>query len=269
MWLGWLPKEGAASSGWYAYDPLNNVANTPGNGMALWMAGIILVTAGHVVIAACVLATLLRNRAPGMTLLRIPVFSWTALATCLLVIFAFPSLVVAFGLELLDRHGAHILDPISYQQLFWFYGHPAVYVIFSPFVGMVGEAASVFANRRFFGYHIFILGLLGFAAGSMSVWAHHMFSTGAVPNKLFSLTSTSLAIFAGIEYFDIIGTLWRGAIRFTTSLLFVVGFLVQFLIGGITGVWVASPTLDYQATDSYFVVAHFHYTLFGGSMFGL
>jgi len=189
--------------------------------------------------------------------------------TALMVVFSFPSLVVAFALLLLERHGIIGLDPIAYQHLFWFYGHPAVYVMFFPFVGMVAEAASVFSGRRFFGYNVFVLALLGFTVLSMSVWAHHMFTTGAVPNALFALTSTALVVPAGIEYFDIVGTLWKGALRMTTSLLFVVAFLLQFLLGGLSGVFVASPVLDYHVHDSYFVVAHFHYTLFAGSLFGL
>jgi len=204
-----------------------------------------------------------------MTMLRLAPFTWTALATSLLVVFSFPSLVVAMGLLLAERHGADFLGPITYQHLFWFYGHPAVYVMFFPFVGMVAEAASVFSGRRFFGYRAFVIALLAFTALSMTAWAHHMFTTGAVPNQLFALTSTALIVPAGVEYFDIIGTLWRGAIRFTASLLFVIGFLMQFLLGGVTGIFLASPVLDYHATDSYFVVAHFHYTLFAGSMFGL
>jgi len=203
-----------------------------------------------------------------MTLLRIPPFSWTALATCLLVVFSFPSLVVGFSLLLAERHGASVLSPISYQHLFWFYGHPAVYVMFFPFVGLVAEAASVLSGRRFFGYRAFVLALLAFTALSMTAWAHHMFTTGAVPVKLFALTSTALIVPAGIEYFDIIGTLWTGSVRFKTAMLFVFAFLLQFLIGGMSGIWVASPTLDAQAQDSYVVVAHFHYTLFAGSLFG-
>jgi cytochrome c oxidase subunit I len=269
MWSGWLTREGPGRAGWYAYDPLSETPETPGNGMDLWICGVLLVTAGTIVTAVCVLVTLLRRRAPGMTLLRLPVFSWTALATCLLVIFSFPSLVAAFVLLLADRHGAHVLDPISYQHLFWFYGHPAVYVMFFPFVGMVAEAASVLSGRRFFGYHVFVIALLGFTALSISAWGHHMFTTGSVPTKLFALTSTALIVPAGIEYFDIIGTLWSGAVRFTAPMLFVFGFLLQFLIGGLSGIWVASPVLDQQAQDSFVVVAHFHYTLFAGSMFGL
>jgi cytochrome c oxidase subunit 1 len=269
MWAGWLTREGPGQAGWYAYDPLARTPASPGPGMDLWICGATLATVGSILIAACVLATLLRRRAPGMTMLRMPVFSWTALVSCLLVVFSFPSLVVAFGLLLAERQGAHILDPIAYQNLFWFYGHPAVYVMFFPFVGMVAEAASVLSGRRFFGYRAFVLALLAFTALSMSAWAHHMFTTGAVPNQLFALTSTALLVPAGIEYLDTIATLWQGAVRFNTAMLFVFGFLLQFLIGGLSGIFVASPVLDYQAQDSYIVVAHFHYTLFAGSMFGL
>jgi cytochrome c oxidase subunit 1 len=269
MWAGWLTREGAGSAGWYAYDPLSDTPSTPGPGMDLWICGVILATAGAIVLGWCILLTTLRRRTPGMTMLRMPVFTWTALATALLVVFSFPSLVVAMALLLLDRHGASLLHPISYQHLFWFYGHPAVYVMFFPFVGMAAEAASVFSARRFFGYKAFVPALLAFTALSMSAWAHHMFTTGAIPVELFSLTSTALIVPAGIEYFDIIATMWRGAIRLTTSMLFVVAFLVQFLLGGLSGIFVASPTLDFQAQDSYIVVAHFHYTLMAGSIFAL
>ncbi len=269
MWTGWLTREGAGRAGWYAYDPLARTPATPGPGMDLWLCGAIMATLGAIFIAAAVLATIVRRRAPGMTMLRLPVFTWTALASCLLVVCAFPSLVVAFGLLVAERRGARILDPIAYQHLFWFYGHPAVYVMFFPFVGLVAEVASALSGRRFFGYRAFVLALLAFTALSMSAWAHHMFTTGSVPSRLFALTSTALIVPAGIEYFDIIATLWRGVVRFTTAMLFVFGFLLQFLLGGLSGIFVASPVLDYHAQDSYIVVAHFHYTLFAGSLFGL
>jgi cytochrome c oxidase subunit 1 len=272
MWSGWLTREGPGRAGWTSYDPLSDAANTPGNGMDLWMVGVILATLGAILLGACVLATIVRRRAPGMTFLRLAPFTWGALVTCLMVVFAFPPLIAAMGLELIERHASHLFGaswPISYQQLFWFYGHPAVYVMFFPFVGMVAEAASVFSARRFFGYHAMVISFLAFTVLSMSVWAHHMFTTGAVPNKLFSLTSTALIAPAGVEYFDIIGTLWLGVVRLRTAMLFVIGFLLQFLVGGITGIFVASPPLDYQAQDSYLVVGHFHYTLFAGSLFGL
>jgi cytochrome c oxidase subunit I len=172
-----------------------------------------------------------------------------------------------------DRHYGGVFDasggPIAYQHLFWFYGHPVVYVMFFPFVGAVAEVVAVFSRRRFFGYEAMVLSLLTFAGLSMSVWAHHMFATGQVPNQYFSLTSTALVVAAGIEYFDVIATLIGGSILLRTPMLFALGFLLQFLIGGLTGVIVASPPLDYHVHDSYFVVAHFHYTLFAGSLFGL
>jgi cytochrome c oxidase subunit 1 len=269
MWTGWLTREGTGRAGWYAYDPLARTPATPGPGMDLWLCGAIMATLGAIFIGAAVLTTIVRRRAPGMTMLRLPVFTWTALASCLLVVFAFPSLVVAFGLLLVERHGARILDPIAYQHLFWFYGHPAVYVMFFPFVGAVAESLAIFSGRRFFGYKFFVPSVLLFAALSTSVWGHHMFTTGQVSNRFFALTSTAIVIPAGIEYFDLLGTLWKGTIRLTTPLLFAVGFLVQFLVGGLTGVMVASPALDYHLNNSYFVVAHFHYTLFAGSAFGL
>ena len=158
---------------------------------------------------------------------------------------------------------------MDYQALFWFYGHPVVYVMFFPFVGMVGEIIATFSARRFFGYSAFIVALLVFSGLSMTVWAHHMFTFGVLSNKYFALTSTALIVPAGIEYFDFLATIWRGKLRFTTAFLFALGFLVQFLIGGLTGIILASPPLDYGLNMSYFVVAHFHYTIFAGSAFGL
>jgi cytochrome c oxidase subunit 1 len=177
------------------------------------------------------------------------------------------------GLLYAQRSLGGVLDlpsgPLTYQHLFWFYGHPVVYVVFFPFLGAVAEAIAIFSGRRFFGYSALVLSLLAFAALSMSVWGHHMFTTGAVSNRYFSLTSTSLLVPAGVEYFDCLATMWRGAIRLRTPMLFALGFLAMFVIGGVTGIWVAAPPLDYHVTDSYFVVAHFHYTLFGGSVLGM
>jgi cytochrome c oxidase subunit 1 len=213
-----------------------------------------------------------RLRAPGMTMLRLPIFSWSMLVTALMVIGSFPVLVVAMALLLADRHIGGVFDgsggPIAYQHLFWFYGHPVVYVMFFPFLGAVAEVVSTFSARRFFGYKLAVVSLLLFTGLSMSVWAHHMFTTGGVKNQYFSLTSHLLAIPAGIEYFDLIATMIGGAILLRTPMLFAVGFILQFLIGGLTGIIVASPPLDYHVHDSFFVVAHFHYTLFAGSLFG-
>jgi cytochrome c oxidase subunit I len=189
------------------------------------------------------------------------------------VVFAFPALIVALALLWAQRHFGGVLGgglgAVDYQQLFWFYGHPVVYVMFFPFIGMVGEIVATFSGRRFFGHHAFILALLAFAGLSMTVWAHHMFTMGQATNKYFALTSTALVVPAGIEYLDLLGTLWRGRLRFSAAFLFALGFIVQFLVGGLTGIVLASPPLDYGLNMSYFVVAHFHYTIFAGSAFGL
>jgi cytochrome c oxidase subunit I len=273
MWSGFLTSGGAASASWWGFDPLSDSLHSPGSGMELWIFGVMMVTLGQILWAGCVLATALRRRAPGMTLMRMPVFTWSMVATCLLTVFAFPALILALALLWTQRHFGGVLTgglgAVDYQQLFWFYGHPVVYVMFFPFIGMVGEILATFSSRRFFGHGAFVVALLAFAGLSMTVWAHHMFSMGEATNKYFALTSTALVVPAGIEYFDFIATIWRGALRFTTAFLFAIAFLVQFLVGGLTGVIVASPPLDYGLNMSYFIVAHFHYTIFAGSAFGL
>jgi cytochrome c oxidase subunit I len=273
MWSGFLTSGGAAAASWWGFDPLSDSLHSPTSGMELWIFGVIMATAGQIIWAGCIIVTALRRRAPEMTLLRMPVFSWTMVATCLLVLFSFPALILALALLWTQRHFGGVLvgdiGAVDYQQLFWFYGHPAVYVMFFPFTGMVAEIVATFSGRRFFGHHAFIIALLAFSGLSMTVWAHHMFTMGQVTNKYFSLTSTLLVIPAGIEYLDLLATLWRGRLRFTTAFLFALGFIVQFLIGGLTGVMLASPPLDYGLNMSYFVVAHFHYTIFAGSAFGL
>jgi cytochrome c oxidase subunit I len=273
MWSGFLTSGGAAAASWWGFDPLSDATHSPGSGMELWIFGVLMVTVGQLLWAGCILATALRRRAPGMTLLRMPVFTWSMVATCLLTLFAFPALIVALTLLWAQRHFGGVLvgnlGAVDYQQLFWFYGHPVVYVMFFPFVGMVGEILATFSGRRFFGYSAFVIALLAFAGLSMTVWAHHMFTMGQATNKYFSLTSTALVVPAGVEYFDFLATVWRGRLRFTVAFLFAIAFVVQFLIGGLTGVIVASPPLDYHLNMSYFVVGHFHYTIFAGSAFGL
>jgi cytochrome c oxidase subunit 1 len=272
MFSGFLTDHGAAKDGWTAFAPLSDLSRSPGYGMDLWIFGGLLATAGVMLLAISVLTTIIRFRAPGMTMLRLPVFTWSMVATCLLVIASFPALIVALSLLFVDRHFSGVYEgasgPVLYQHLFWFYGHPVVYVIFFPFIGAVAEVVAVFSRRRFFGYHALVLSLLVFAALSMSVWAHHMFATGRVTNQYFSLTSTILLVPAGVEYFDLIGTMIGGSILLSSAMLFAVGFIVLFLIGGLTGIIVASPPLDYHVHDTYFVVGHFHYTIFAGSLFG-
>ena len=273
MHSGWLTAAGPGRAGWFSYVPLSDAVNTPGQGMDLWVVGVALAGIGPTLVAISILGTIVRRRAPGMTMLRMPFFTWTMLVTVLMVLTSFPALVLVMVLLFLDRQGVGIFQgftgAIDYQNIFWFFGHPVVYVMFFPFVGMVAEAFAVNARRRFFGYRMGVLSLLVFTSLSMAVWAHHMYATGGVANRYFGLTSTLLLVPAGVEYFDLMGTLMGGAIVMRTSLLFGVGFLLQFLIGGLSGIFVASPPLDYNVTDTYVVVAHFHYTLMAGSVFGL
>jgi cytochrome c oxidase subunit 1 len=273
MQSGWLTSSGAGRAGWFSYVPLSDSSNTPGVGQDLWTLGVIMAATGTILMAWSVLMTIARHRAPGMALLRMPVFTWTATVSVLMVVAAFPVLVVAMVLLYIQRTtGANIYTGfkgiIDYQDLFWFYGHPVVYVMFFPYLGAAAEAIAVSAHKRWFGYKAFVISVMAFAALSMSVWGHHMFTTGGSFNEYFAFTSTALAIPAGIEYFDMAGTLIGGSIVLRTSMLFGLLFFVQFLIGGLSGIFVASPVLDYQVNDSYFIVAHFHYTLFAGSVFG-
>jgi cytochrome c oxidase subunit 1 len=272
MQSGWFAEGGAGRDGWFSYPPLSNGVNTPGIGMDLWVVGVILVSVGTTLVAATVLWTIARHRAPGMSLLRMPVFTWTSLVTVLMSVGAFPVLTVVMTLLLIDRHTNSIFTgysgSIDYQDLFWFYGHPVVYVMFFPYVGAAAEAIAVSSRKRWFGYLAFVASLMAFSALSMAVWGHHMFTTGGVTNQYFAFTSTLLAVPAGIEYFDMIGTLIGGSLVLRTSMLFGLAFFLQFLIGGLSGIFVASPVLDYHVNDSYFIVAHFHYTLFAGSVFG-
>jgi cytochrome c oxidase subunit 1 len=272
MESSWLTADGAGRDGWSSFTPLSNGTNTPGIGQDLWVVGVILVAIGLTAMSASVVATVARQRAPGMSLLRMPVFTWTALVSVLMVVAAFPMLVVAMALLFIDRHGAHIYTgfagAIDYQDLFWFFGHPVVYVMFFPYLGAAAEAIAVNAHKKWFGYTAFVASIMMFAALSMAVWSHHMYVTGGVTNQYFAFTSTLLLVPAGIEYFDMIGTLIGGAVVLRASMLFALTFFIQFLIGGLSGIFVASPVLDYHAYGTYIVVAHFHYTLFAGSIFG-
>ncbi|MBV8946711.1 MAG: cbb3-type cytochrome c oxidase subunit I [Solirubrobacterales bacterium] len=272
MQQGWFASGGAGRAGWSSYAPQSNGINTPGVGMDLWVIGVILAAAGMLVMGGCVVATIARRRAAGMSVLRMPVFTWTALVSMLMVVAAFPMLVLVMILLYIDRHGGHIFagfaGAIDYQDLFWFFGHPVVYVMFFPYLGAAAEAIAVSAHKRWFGYVAFVASMMMFAALSMAVWSHHMYVTGGVTNQYFAFTSTLLLVPAGIEYFDMIGTLIGGSIVLRTSMLFGLTFFIQFLIGGFSGIFVASPVLDYHAYGTYIVVAHFHYTLFAGSIFG-
>ena len=272
---GFIAPGGAASFGWYAYAPLNDAVNSPSLGGDLWVMGLYSAGLGTILGAVNFITTIFTMRAPGMTMFRMPIFTWNTLVTSLLVIIAFPIFAGALLLLEADRRlGAHIFDaanggPILWQHLFWFFGHPEVYIIALPFFGIVTEILPVFSRKPIFGYVGLVGATLSIAALSVAVWAHHMFTTGAVDLAFFSFMSFLIAVPTGVKFFNWIGTLWGGSLSFDTPLLFCLGFLVTFLFGGLTGIILASPALDFQLNDSYFVVAHFHYVVFGTVVFAM
>ena len=271
---GFLTPDGAAAFGWFAYAPLNDIIHSPSVGSDLWIVGLLSAGLGTILGAVNFITTIISLRAPGMTMFRMPIFTWNILVTSILVLMAFPVLTAAlFALEA-DRHlGAHVYDAanggaILWQHLFWFFGHPEVYIIALPFFGVVTEIIPVFSRKPLFGYKGMVFATIGIGALSMTVWAHHMFATGAVLLPFFSFLSYLIAIPTGVKFFNWIGTMWRGQLTFETPMLFCLGFLVTFLLGGLTGVMLASPPIDFHVTDTYFVVAHFHYVVFGTVVFG-
>jgi cytochrome c oxidase subunit 1 len=276
IFAGAATNEGAAAAGWTAYAPLSEISISTGLGQDFWIVGLAMVSVASIVTAINLVTTTFIFRAPGMTMWRIPIFTWEMLATSLLIFMAFPSLTATLLLLFVDRRfGGHVFDPafggsaILYQHLFWFFGHPEVYVLILPYFGVVSEVISTFSGRALFGYTGMVLAAFAIAGLSMGVWAHHMFTTGAVDNPFFSFVSLLIAVPTGIKFFNWIATMWGGSIRYTAAMLYAVGFLMNFLIGGVTGVMLASPPVDFQARDSYFVVAHFHYTVGGGSLFAI
>ncbi|MFZ5850371.1 MAG: cytochrome c oxidase subunit I [Actinomycetota bacterium] len=272
---GFFTPGGAAAFGWFAYAPLNNPVNSPGIGNDLWVMGLALSGLGTILGAVNFITTIVTMRAPGMTMFRMPIFTWNILLTSVLVLMAFPVLAAAlFALEADRKLGAHVFDaenggPILWQHLFWFFGHPEVYILALPFFGIVTEILPVFSRKPVFGYKGLVFATITIAGLSMTVWAHHMFVTGAVLLPFFSFMSFLIAVPTGVKFFNWVGTMWRGQLTFETPMMFAIGFLVTFLFGGLTGVLLASPPLDFQVSDTYFVVAHFHYVLFGTVAFAM
>jgi cytochrome c oxidase subunit 1 len=270
---GFATPGGAADGGWTFYLPLNDALNSPGTGTDFWIIGLAISGLGTILGGVNMVTTIITLRAPGMTLFRMPIFTWNILVTSLLVLLAFPILTSALLVLYVDRHlGAQVYasqngGAILWQHLFWFFGHPEVYILALPFFGIVSEIFPVFARKPLFGYKGLVLATLSIGALSLTVWAHHMFVTGAVLLPFFSFLSFLIAVPTGLKFFNWIGTLWKGSITFETPMLFSIGFLVTFLFGGLTGVVLASPPIDFQVSDSYFVVAHFHYVLFGTIVF--
>ncbi|GAA1401720.1 cytochrome c oxidase subunit I [Kitasatospora putterlickiae] len=272
---GFLTPDGAADFGWFAYAPLNGADHSPGLGADLWIMGLALSGFGTILGSVNFITTIVCFRAPGMTLFRMPIFVWNILLTAVLVLFAFPVLAAALlCLESDRRFGSHVFDAANggallWQHLFWFFGHPEVYIIALPFFGIVTEIIPVFSRKPIFGYTGLIGATIAITGLSITVWAHHMFVTGQVLLPFFSIMTMLIAVPTGVKFFNWIGTMWRGSLSFETPMLWAVGFLVTFLFGGLTGVLLAAPPIDFHVSDSYFVVAHFHYVVFGTVVFAM
>src|SRR5437764_5490727 len=265
--------------GWTLYAPLSEhltPGSTAGSGTDMIDMGLLILGMSSLLGSINFLTTIFKLRAPGMTMFRLPIFVWTFLVTQLLLLLSMPAFTAALAALFIDRNfGGHFFDPqaggnaILWQHIFWFFGHPEVYILILPSMGIVSEVLPVFSRKPLFGYKAFVYATLAIGMLSFSVWAHHMFTTGAVYAPFFAFLTGAIAVPTGVKFFNWIATLWRGRIRFTTAMLFALGFLMLFLIGGIDGVFVASPPIDYHMQDTYWVVSHLHYVLFGGSVFGI
>ncbi|OIK00997.1 cytochrome c oxidase subunit I [Streptomyces colonosanans] len=272
---GFFVEQGPAPFGWFAYAPLNNAVHSPGHGGDLWAMGLAVAGVSTTLGAVNFIATILCLRLPGMTMFRMPMFTWNILFTSVLVLLSFPVFTALLLALVADRaYGAHIFDSASggallWQHLFWFFGHPEVYIVALPFFGVVTEIIPVFSRRPVFGYLGMVGATISITMLSAVVWAHHMFATGAVLLPFFSLMSFLIAVPTGVKFFNWIGTMWHGSVSFETPMLWSAGFLVTFLLGGLSGVIIASPALDFHLTDTYFIVAHLHYVLFGTIVFAM
>jgi cytochrome c oxidase subunit I len=266
---------GPAAAAWTAYPPLST-QYLQGTGMDLWIIGLAVVGIAGILGALNLVTTIFRLRVPGMTMFRTPLFTWGVLVNQLLILFAFPPLTAALALLFLDRNFGAVFfdasaggDQLLFQHVFWFFGHPEVYIIILPIFGVISEVIPVFSRKPLFGYRAMVFAFFGIAALSFGVWAHHMFATGAVYLPYFSIMSLLIAVPTGIKVFNWIGTMWRGAISFSTAMLMALGFILVFVVGGITGVFLASPPIDFAVNDTYYVVAHFHYIMVGGLLYGM
>jgi cytochrome c oxidase subunit I len=278
MFMSFLASGGASKSGWYGYPPLSEKFFSPGNGQDLWILSLHLVALSSLVGAINFLCTIHNMRAPGMSWMRIPLFVWTIEIYSVLLLAVIPVISVALTFLLLDRQaGTHFFLPdqggsaLLYQHLFWFFGHPEVYIIILPGMGVISEVIPVFSRKPIFGYKAVAFSTVAIGFYSMLVWAHHMFSVG-LPNFLnvfFMLSSMVIAVPTGVKIFNWIATTWRGNLIFDTAMLWALGFIAVFTIGGLSGIFLAAFPVDWQVTDTYYVVAHMHYVMFGGGVFAV
>ncbi|KPC77192.1 quinol oxidase subunit 1 [Thermoactinomyces vulgaris] len=275
--LSWI-FGGAPDAGWTSYTTLALNDYSPGPGIDYYVLGLQISGIGTLIGGLNFIVTVINMRAPGMTFLRMPMFTWTSFIASALILFAFPALTVGLLLLMFDRlFGANFFDhamggsSVIWEHLFWIFGHPEVYIVILPAFGIMSEVISTFSKKRLFGYTSMVfatvvIGFLGFM-----VWVHHMFTVGLGPwsNSVFAVATMTIAVPTGIKVFNWLFTMWGGQIRFKTAMLFAVGFIPTFVMGGMTGVMLALPPADFQYQDSYFVVAHFHYVLVGGTVMGI
>jgi cytochrome c oxidase subunit 1 len=276
--LGWFMEAGAPDGGWVGYAPLSSKTYAPDHSIDMWVMGLQLLGVASIAASLNFIVTIINLRAPGMTMMRLPVFTWMTLITAFLIVLSFPFITIALVELMMDRlFGTNFFEvsnggmPILWQHLFWVFGHPEVYILILPAMGIVSEILPTFSRKPLFGYPIVVfsgasIGFLGF-----SVWSHHMFTTGmgTVATAAFSLATMAIAVPTGVKIFNWIGTLWGGHISMRTPMMFALGFVWMFMIGGFSGVMHAAAPADAQQQDSYFVIAHFHYVLIGGSIFAL
>ncbi len=277
LWIGLLTNTGP-DAGWFSYVPLAGPEYSAGRRVDVWAQMITFTELSALAVAINIIVTILKHRAPGMALHRMPLYVWAQLVINVMVIFAMPAVMLSSSMLASDRLiGTHYFnqaeggDPLLWQHLFWYFAHPEVYIIFLPAVGFVSTLIVPFVRTRIFGYTVSVISMVSTAFVAFGVWVHHMFATGLpqLGQSFFTAASLLIAIPAGLQFFVWIATIWRGRIRFTTSMLFVLAFLVTFLIGGLSGVMLASVPLDLQVHDSFFVVAHLHYVLIAGAVFPL
>jgi cytochrome c oxidase subunit 1 len=268
----------APNAGWYGYAPLTADSWNPSRNVDFWIMGLLLLGISSMAGSINFIVTIFNMRAPGVTMMRVPIFSWATLIVSILLVMALPAITIALVLLALDRYVgtgfyAHAAggDPLLWQHLFWVFGHPEVYILILPAFGIVSEIIPVFSRKPLFGYSVMVYAIGAIAFLGFGVWVHHMFTTGLGPtaNAVFAGSTMLIAIPTGVKILNWVATMFRGSLKFTTPMLFAVGIVSQFTIGGLSGVMHSSVPVDTQHNDSYFVVAHFHYVLFGGSIFGL
>jgi cytochrome c oxidase subunit I len=268
----------APDTGWFGYANLTSKQYSPGLNVDFWLLGLQILGVASLAAAVNFFTTVINMRAPGMKLMRMPIFTWMSFITQVLLLLAFPVITVALILLMFDRFfGTNFYvpsaggDPLLWQHLFWIFGHPEVYILILPAFGIVSEILPVFSRKPLFGYAAMVFSGIFIAFLGFGVWAHHMFATGMGPiaDTYFSLVTMLIAIPTGVKIFNWLGTVWGGSIQYKTPMYFALGFVAMFIIGGLSGVMHASPPADLQQTDTYFIVAHFHYVMFGGSIFGL